>query len=138
MGTFSLGPSSEGFDDREAMDEEANQSNKPPTGSTPKSGLGAGVGESSRGICSASLLEVLNTQSVAHLELPAACASQGAIEFLRTEQNPRQYQNRLQTDIYCLEETHFHLQMQNRAARRVNLHYRTKTARGECQQKSLT
>ena len=39
----------------------------------------SGVGEGSRGYGSASL--------------PAACASQGAIEFLRTEQNPHQVMN---------------------------------------------
>ena len=76
--------------DREVTDEEVNQPNNPLTGSTLRFVPDSGVGESLRGFGSASLLEVLNTQRIAHLELPAACATQVAIEFLRSEQNPQQ------------------------------------------------
>ena len=51
----------------------------------------SGVGESSRGIGSASLLEVLNRGRIHGLEIPAACASHGAAELLGVEQNPQQY-----------------------------------------------
>ena len=93
MGINSVGPSSEGFDDWEATNEEANRPNKPLTSSTPRSGLDSGVGKSSRGFGSASLLEVLNTQRAAHLEFPATCTSQGATERLRIEQKPQQVES---------------------------------------------
>ena len=51
---------------------------------------GSGVGQSSRGVGSASPAEILNFGRVTRLEIPAACASQGAIELLEAEQNPRQ------------------------------------------------
>ena len=68
-------------------DEEGGQSNKPLEGSTLRLDPYSGVGEGSRGYGSASRLEVLKTQRIARLELPATCASQAAIEFLRTEQS---------------------------------------------------
>ena len=59
MGINSAGPSSEGFDDREATDEEVDQPHKPLKGSTPRSGRDSGAGESSREIGSASLVRGL-------------------------------------------------------------------------------
>ena len=52
--------------------------------------MSSGVGESSRGIGIACLLEILNFGRMARLEIPTACASQGEIEFVGTEQNPQQ------------------------------------------------
>ena len=92
MGITSVAPSSEKIDDWEVTDEEVNLPHTPLKGSTPRVNPDSGVGESSRGYGSASLLEVLNSQRIAQLEFPA-CPSQGAIEFLRTEQKPRQIMN---------------------------------------------
>ena len=74
MGVTSIGRSSKELDDRDVTDEEVNQPNKPLTRSAPRLDPDSGVGESSRGFGSASLLEVLKTQRITRLE-----ASQGAI-----------------------------------------------------------
>ena len=81
VGINAVGPSktSEEGDAQEATDEEGSQPNKPLQGATPRLDPYSGVGEGSRGY--GSLLEVLNTQRIARLELCAACASQVAIEF---------------------------------------------------------
>ena len=94
MGIYSVGPFFEEGDERELTDVDS-QPSKPLKGSVPRldsdTGVGGiGVGEGSRGYGSASFLEVLRTQRATRLEIPAACASQGALEFLRTEQSPRQ------------------------------------------------
>ena len=84
MGVASVGPSSEGMEDREGTDDEANPQNGVTTDHTPIPDLYSGVGEGSSGMGSASLLKVLNSNRVVRLEIPAACVSQGAIEILRT------------------------------------------------------
>ena len=82
MGINAVGPSSEKGDAREVDDVNV-QTSKLLESSVP--GLDSDclrVGESSRGSGSASLLEVLWTQRVTRLSIPAARASQGAYECL--------------------------------------------------------
>ena len=51
----------------------------------------SGSVEGSRGIGRASLLEVLNLNRISRLDVPAACASQGAMECLKVEQSPQEF-----------------------------------------------
>ena len=89
MGIGSVGPSSAEGEERGLIGGEDSEPHKPLEGSFARFDLNSGVGESSRGCGSASLLEVLETHRVAQLEIPDACASQGAIELLQKEQRPQ-------------------------------------------------
>ena len=79
----------------EERDGEATDTENPDGGvandSVQKSDSNSGAVEGSRGIESAGLLENLNRNRVPGLEIPAACASQGAMELLGFEQNPQQH-----------------------------------------------
>ena len=71
-------------------EEENNETQKPLESCFPRLDLNSGVGESSRGCGRASLLDFLETRRTAQLDIPAACASQGAMEFFRNEHFPQQ------------------------------------------------
>ena len=93
MGAPSVGSTSDELGDGEGTEAD-NLEENPDLGGTNDSlpGLesGSGVGESLRGVGSASHLEVLNRSRMPRLEVPAACASQSAMELLGIEQNPQQ------------------------------------------------
>ena len=81
----SIEPSSEEGDELGLTDGENSEPHKPLEGCFPRFDLNSGVGESSKGCGGASLLETLKTRRVAQLEILAACAPQGALEFLRND-----------------------------------------------------
>ena len=76
MGIGSVGPSPEEGDEMGLTDGKDLEPQKSLQDCIPRSGLNSGVGESSRGCGSASLLEVLKTRRIAQVEIPAACASE--------------------------------------------------------------
>ena len=93
MGATSVGSSSEEIGDDEGTEVEETE-NKPQAGVTndslPGHDSSSVVAEGSRGIGSASLLEVLGLSRIPRFEIPAACASQGAMDLLGVGQNPEQ------------------------------------------------
>ena len=89
LGSGSVGPSSDEGDELGLTDGEDSDPHRSLEGYLPRLDLNSGVGASSRGCGSAGLLEALQSRQVAPLDIPAACASQGPIEFLRNEQRPQ-------------------------------------------------
>ena len=108
MGIGPVGSSDE-EDNSESRDLEArSRVEKPPKGSSRTSRIDSGVDKGLRGYGSASLQEVIELRRT-QLEVPAACASQGAIDNLRIEQLPqhgKSFCNRFGTGLSTMESSY--------------------------------